>query len=154
MTVIAFQPKPESETSGWDIEERNRLEALYASRAQCGEVSEWAVEATENGDPQFFLIGPVPACECVLSISRVSDRYVMEDGNGRLIGEMASLEEVMQSASRLRLGRRGTSLLARIALAWAGLREFVEEKMEPLAAEMTEVAEVLTHVVPQVAAFA
>jgi hypothetical protein len=153
MTVIAFQPKPESETNGWSIEERNQFEMLYATRAQCGEASEWAVEATENGDPQFFLIGPAPACECVLSISRVSDRYVMEDGDGGLIGEMASLEEVMQSASRLRLGRR-VGIFARVALAWCGFREFVEEKTEPLVAEMTEVAEVLTHVVPQVAAFA
>jgi hypothetical protein len=154
MTVIAFQPKPERETNGWTVEERNQFETLYALRAQCGEVSEWTVEATDNGDPQFFLIGPAPSCECVLSISRVSDRYVMEDGHGGLIGEMASLEEVMHSASRLRLGRRATGLFARIALAWYGFREFVEEKTEPLVAEMTEVAEVLTHVVPQVAAFA
>ena len=61
MTVIAFTPKFESEANGWTAEERNQFEALYAARAHRGEASECAVEMTETGDPQFFLLGPAPA---------------------------------------------------------------------------------------------
>jgi hypothetical protein len=154
MTVIAFPPKTEGGENGWTIDERNQFEALLAARARCGEVSECAFEMTEAGDPQFFLIGPAPAYDCVLSISRVGGRYVMEDGSGRLLGETASFEETTQAASAVRLRRPATGLFARVGLAWCAFREFVEEKAEPLAAEFTEVAEVLTHVMPQVVAFA
>ncbi len=153
MTVIAFTPKFDGEANGWTAEERNQFEALYAARAHCGEASACVVEMTETGDPQFFLLGPDPAGDCVLSISRVSGRYVVEDGNGGLIGEMTSLDEVLQTVSRVRL-RRPTGLVARVVAAWYGFREFVEEKTEPVVAEVVEVAEVLTHVMPQVAAFA
>jgi hypothetical protein len=154
MTVIAFQPKADGEANGWTAEERNQFEALLAARANCGEASECVIETTETGDPQFFLLGPTPACECVLSISRVSGRYVMEDGAGALLGESAIFDEVMEAASHVRLRRTRTNLVARIVAAWVAFREFVEEKTEPVAAEVAEVAEVLTHVMPQVAAFA
>jgi hypothetical protein len=153
MTVIAFTPKFDGEANGWTAEERNQFEALYAARAHCGEASACVFEMTESGDPQFFLLGPEPAADCVLSISRVSGRYVIEDGNGGQIAEMTSLDEVLQTASRVRL-RRQTGLIARVVAAWYGFREFVEEKTEPVVTEVVEVAEVLTHVVPQVAAFA
>jgi hypothetical protein len=153
MTVIAFTPKFDGEANGWTAGERNQFEALYAARAHCGEVSACVVEMTETGDPQFFLLGPEPACECVLSISRISGRYVIEDGDGGPIGETASLDEAMQTASHVRL-RRQTGMVVHLIAAWDGFREFVEEKTEPVVAEMVEVAEVLTHVVPQVAAFA
>jgi hypothetical protein len=60
----------------------------------------------------------------------------------------------MQTASALQLRRPATGLVPRIALGWYAFREFVEERTEPLVGEITEVAEVLTHVVPQVAALA
>jgi hypothetical protein len=153
MTVIAFTPKFESEANGWTVEERNQFEALYAARRHGGEASECAIEMTETGDPQFFLLGPAPKYDCVLSISRVSGRYVIEDGNGGSIGEMASLEEAMQTVSRLRLRSR-VGIIARVIAAWYAFREFVEEKTEPVVAEAVEVVEVLTHVMPQVAAIA
>ena len=153
MTVIAFPPKAEGEVNGWTLEERNQFEALYVARAKCGEASECVVETTETGDPQFFLLGPAPECEGVLSVSRVSGRYVIEDGIGGMIAETATMPEVIHTVANVRLRRR-TGLVARIVLAWYGFREFVEEKTEPVAAEMVEVAEVLTHVMPQVAAFA
>jgi hypothetical protein len=153
MTVIAFTPKFDDEPNGWTAEERNQFEALYAARAHRGEASECVVEMTETGDPQFFLLGPEPACECVLSISRVCGRYVIEDGNGGSIAVAANLDETLQTASRVRL-RRQTGIVARVLAAWYGFREFVEEKTEPVMTEVVEVAEVLTHVVPQVAAFA
>jgi hypothetical protein len=154
MTVIVFPPKTEGGANGWTVEERNQLEALYAARTNCGEVSECAFETTEIGEPQFFLLGPAPRCDCVLSISRVSGRYVVEDGSGGFICDAAGLEEVMQTASALQLRRPATGLVPRIALGWYAFREFVEGRTEPLVGEITEVAEVLTHVVPQVAALA
>jgi hypothetical protein len=153
MTVIAFTPKFDGEPNGWTIEERNQFEALFAARAHCGEASGRVVEVTETGDPQFFLLGPEPGCECVLSISRVAGRYVIEDGEGGAIGEMTTLEEAAETASRVTLRRR-TGLIARVVAAWYAFREFVEEKTEPVMAEMVEVAEVLTHAMPQVAAIA
>ena len=153
MTVIAFTPKLESEANGWTTEERNQFEALYAARTHRGEASECAIEMTETGDPQFFLLGPAPQYDCVLSISRLSGRYVIEDGNGGSIGETASLDEAMQTASRLRLHSR-MGIVARVIAAWYAFREFVEEKTEPVVAEAVEFAEVLTHVMPQVAAIA
>jgi hypothetical protein len=89
----------------------------------------------------------------VLSISRVCGRYVIEDGKGGSIAELATLDEALQMASRVRL-RRQTGIVARVLAAWYGFREFVEEKTEPVVTEVVEVAEVLTHVMPQVAAFA
>ena len=152
MTVIAFTPR--AEANDWTAEERHQLEALYAARLKCGEVSEWAVATTDAGDPQFFLLGPAPACECVLSISRVAGRYVMEDGKGGAISEASDIDEVFDVAARLRLRRARTALVARLALAWCAFREFIEERLEPVEAEVAEVAEVLSHVAPQLAAFA
>jgi hypothetical protein len=154
MTVIAFTPRDEFSAGGWTSEEFRRLEAIYAARAQRGDASEFAVAATEIGDPQFFLLGTAPGYECVLSISRVSGRYVVEDGNGGVIGEMAAIEEVERVAARLRFRRVRTGLAARIVFAWYAFREFVEEKVEPIVGEMAEVTEVVTHVLPQVAALA
>jgi hypothetical protein len=153
MTVIPFTPKFDGEANGWTAEELNQFEALYAARVHCGEASKCVFEMTDNGDPQFFLLGPEPACDCVLSISRVSGRYVIEDGNGGLIGEMTSLDEAMRAASRLRL-RGHTTMVARVVAAWYAFCEFVEEKTEPVMAEVVEVAEVLTHIMPQAAAIA
>jgi hypothetical protein len=154
MTVIAFTQKSEFETNGWTLEERRQFEALHAARANCGEASDWAVATTDAGDPQFFLLGPAPACDCVLSISRIGHRYVIEDGNGGAICEALDIREVFDVASRLRLTRVRTGLVARLALAWCTFREFAEEKVEPIGAEIAEVAEVLSHVAPQIAAFA
>jgi hypothetical protein len=78
---------------------------------------------------------------------------VIEDGKGGAIGEMATLEEVAETASRVPLCRR-TGIIARLVAAWYAFREFVEEKAEPVMTEMVEVAEVLTHAMPQVAAIA
>jgi hypothetical protein len=154
MTVIAFTLRDECAAGEWTHDELTRLEGLYAARARRGDVSEYAVAATDAGDPQFFLLGPAPTYECVLSVSRVSGHYVMEDGAGGAIGGMSDLSEVERVAARLRFRRARTGLFARIALAWYAFREFVEEKVEPLLGEMTEVTEVVTHVLPQVAAFA
>jgi hypothetical protein len=154
MTVVSFTPRMEGEPGGWTAEERHQLEALHAARAKCGEVSEGVVATTESGDPQFFLIGPAPACDCVLSISRVSGRYLIEDGNGASIAEASSLDELAHIASQVRLRRSKTTILARVALVWCALRQFVEEKMEPVVGEMAEAAEVLTHFVPQAAMLA
>jgi hypothetical protein len=154
MSVIAFAPKFEIEAIGWSVEERRQLEALHAARASCGEASEWAVATTESGDPQFFLLGPAPACECVLSISRIGRRYVIEDGHGGAVSEASDIGEVFDVVSRMRFARARSVLVAKLALAWCALREFAEEKLEPIGVEIAEAAEVLSHVAPQVAAFA
>jgi hypothetical protein len=154
MTIIAFTSKSEIEASGWTPEERCQLEALYAARVQRGEASDWTDARAETGAPQFFLFGPAPDCACILSVSRIDRSYIVEDGNGGALFEADSLDAFLEAASRLRLGRVRTVLVAKFALAFAACREFAAEKTEALAGEAIEAGEVLAHFIPQVAAFA
>ncbi len=154
MSVIAFQPRLDGEAHGWTAAEGRQLDAFFAVCNRQGEVSDRAIQVTEHGDPQFFLFGPAPDCACLLSISRVAGRYVIENGDGVLLGEAANLEELRQFASRVRLGRRATGLVTRLGLAWLTFCGFVEERTEPLLGELTELAELLSGVAPQLAAFA
>jgi hypothetical protein len=157
MTVIALVRRREEGASGWTMEERRKLEALYQRWASRGEAGSRAEVVTEHGDPLFLLIGPQPGCECLLSIARLGERYVVEDGNGVVLAEMRSLIELDGLVPRLRLRHARSMLLARIALAWCAVREFVAERSEPMVGEMVEfveIAEAVTHIVPRVALFA
>ncbi len=60
---------------------------------------------------------------------------------------MGHLAEQVRSTLR----RHKTVIAAKVAVAWAALREAFEERVEPMLAEPMEV---LTHVAPQLAAFA
>ena len=154
MRVIAFQPRPDGEAHGWTAAEGRQLDAFFAACNGQGEVSDRVIQATEHGDPQFFILGPAPDCACLLSISRVAGRYVIENGDGVLLGEAASLPALMPFAARVRLGRRATGLAARLVLVWVAFRGFVEEKTEPLIGELAEVTELFSTIAPQFAAFA
>lgn len=148
MTVVAFKP-PASEDGTWRYEELQQLVGVFAAHAARGDASDWAVAATEAGDPQFYVLGERPAQDCVLSISRLGRDYVLEDGEGAVIAENLNLPEIADKATALSLASRKTSVLARIGIVWIAARHQYEEKVEPLFAEPMEL---LTHFFPQLAA--
>ena len=123
----------------------HRLIAL--SRAEQGG-ADFAIGATERGDPQFYLLGPAPDRDCVLCVSRLAHTYVIEDGEGRLIGETPALDSFAIAAAAPRAQRR--SFVARVTAAWITVRLTIEERLEPI---LEESEELLVRFAPQVAAF-
>ena len=147
--IIAF-PKSTQGCGGWLAGELDALTTLAAPHIAAGGASGWAVRATDAGDPQFFLLGPEPEQDCILAVSRVKGVYVLEDGGGRLVSEHRSLAELGDSA-RKALRTRKLSFIARIAVGWYAVRQELDEKLDALAGEATEL---LTHLVPQLATLA
>jgi hypothetical protein len=88
--------------------------------------------------------------ECILSISRLGETYVIEVGAGRVLCEQHSAAKLAEQAAAA-LRRRKAALMARVAVAWCALREVFEEKTEAMIAEPMDI---LTHVAPQLAALA
>ncbi len=149
MTVVAFKP-PNEDAGAWRYDELQLLVGIFAAHAARGDASDWAVDTTEAGDPQFYLLGERPAQDCVLSISRLGRDYVLEDGEGAMIAENHNLTPISDKAVALSLASRKASMIARIGLVWIAMRHHYEEKIEPLFAEPMEM---LTHFFPQLAAF-
>ena len=150
MTVVKF-PQPMAQfPDGWQSIELQQFLAVSASAIAEGNASGWEVGATEQGDPQVFLLGPPPDYECVLSISRIGRVYVVEDGYGRVLFEDNN-PMLLAEHAKAALRRGKASIVARVAVAWAALREAVEEKTEVM---MAEPIELLTHIAPQLVALA
>jgi hypothetical protein len=106
----------------------------------------FAVGATEAGDPQFYLLGAEH--ECVLCVSRLGSTYLLEDGEGRVLGEAPALDRFTAEAARAAV-RRGRSFVTRLMLAWITLRLAIEEKLDPI---LQEGEELLARFAPQLAA--
>jgi hypothetical protein len=136
MSIVAFPHR----APAWSTGELQQLVALFQAEA-----GSWAVGATEQGDPQFYLLGP--GQDCVLCVSRLALTYVLEDGEGRLIGEAPALDRFAEFARAA--VRRGRSFVARATLAWLTLRLTIEEKLEPI---LEESEEFLARFAPQLAA--
>src|ERR1043165_1341463 len=141
MSIVEF-PRGFPASDAWSPEELQQLIALFRD----GE-TRYATGMTEHGDPQFYLLGPAPAHECVLCVSRLAQTYVLEDGEGRLIGETPTLDGFAVEAARAAV-RGSRSLVGRLALLWVTVRLTIEEKLEPIFEESQEL---LVRVVPQVA---
>lgn len=139
---------------GWSPEELQALDAVFAAFQHRGDAEECAVATTGHGDPQYFLLGPAPDHECVLSISRVRGWYVLEDGNGRVLKDADDLATLIDAASRVRLRRVRSALVAKCALAWWAVREYVEERTDAALEEAIEAVELLGHFAPQAAMLA
>ena len=151
MTVIAFprdlgaDPK-----AGWRPDELRQITGCLADRSVAGAIGSWAIDATEDGWPQLYVLGPAPDHDCLLSVSRLGRLYIVEDGNGQVLVEHDSLLRVAEEI-RGALRRKRAGIIARVAVAWYAAREFFEEKLEPLVAETSEVA---FHLAPQLATLA
>ena len=149
MTVVKF-PRRSLASDGWRSAEVQQFLEVSTQAIAAGEASGWEVASTEQGDPQVFLIGPPPNFDCILSISRLGNTYVIEDGAGRVLFEHDNPMRLAEQA-KTALRRRKNALVARVAAAWFALREAVEEKTEAM---MAEPMEILTHLAPQLAALA
>lgn len=151
MTVLPFTARRQSLDGLWQPDEMSQLLSIYAAHEAQGEAADWDTGETERKEPQFYILGTPPDLDCVITITRIGNEYVLEDGRGYVVAEDSSLSVIADKAVRMACGRRYTSILARIGLAWIAAREFIEERIEPLMAEPVEVA---THVFPQLAALA
>lgn len=149
MNVIDFAP-PKKMPAGWQFAEVQKLLSGCAASLADGEASGWEVGQTEAGDPQLYLLGPAPDYECILCVSRLGGFYVLEDGNGKIIFENRNVLLLSQRI-RAALSRKKMMIVGKAAIIWAGMRQTIEEKIEPMLAEPLEIA---THLAPQLAAFA
>jgi len=148
-TVVRFPRAAETLPQGWRTPELQQFIAVSACSIADGEATGWEVGETEQGDPQVYLIGPGPAYECILCISRVGGRYVIEDGRGRVLLEHDSPMLLAEQAIAA-LRRRKAIVVAQISLAWYAFREMFEERTDALTEESMDVLVVLA---PQLAAF-
>jgi hypothetical protein len=148
MTVVQL---PRRDKSGsWRPAELNRVLASVAGRLQGGEACGWDIGVTEQGDPQFYLVGPAPDYECILCISRVATVYVVEDGRGQFLFEHASLLALAEAVQRV-LRAAKAELVTRATLAWFVIREACAEKFEAMLGESEEL---VVHFAPHLAALA
>jgi hypothetical protein len=148
MNVLPFPPTTARHLRFWTACELERLVHVYEAHAAKGEASGWDVGATELDDPQFYVLGPGPDCDCLIAISRVGRIYVLETGTGRVLAESPSLEAVAATAERP-FHEKGTRLVARLVLGLAAVRAAVEERIEPI---LVETEELLVRMAPQLAA--
>jgi hypothetical protein len=80
MSVVAFERKP---CAGlWSETELNTMVAALSAAIASGDGRGWETGATETGDAQFYLLGPLPDQACELCVSRIGGRYILEDGSG------------------------------------------------------------------------
>jgi len=148
MTIVPFSAHPQRPAGVWRPDEMSQLLSIYAAHEAQGEASDWDTGETERRDPQFYILGAQPDLDCLVSVTRIGDAYILEDGHGHVVAEGSSLSAIAEKAVRMASGLR-RSFLAQIAVGWIAAREFFEEKVEPLMAEPIEAA---THVFPQLAA--
>jgi hypothetical protein len=140
MSVIDF-PQRARRSAGWRPDELRELAALFQTNL-------WDLGATEQGEPQFYVLGPAPDHACVLCVSRLAHGYVLEDGAGRIVCEAPALHLFAERATRA-MTRAGRSFVARATLLICAIRLTIEEKLEPV---FEETQELLARFVPQLAA--
>jgi hypothetical protein len=138
MKVVPFPRTPAPFPRGWQTNELTTLTEACAAAIPSGEISGWEIGTTERGDPQLYLIGPAPEHDCILSISRLDRLYILEDGKGQVLFENHNITLLAEQIYRaLRKGKAG--IIARLTVCWCALREFFEEKIEPVLVEPIEV---------------
>lgn len=148
MSVVAFERKRGAGV--WSEQELHTISVALNADLASGNGRGWETGMTENGDAQFYLLGPPPDQACELCVSRIGERYILEDGAGRLLFEHQSLALVAQYA-KAAVGSARWPLVARAVLLWCMIRHMIHDKVEPLLAESEEM---LVHLGPQFAAFA
>jgi hypothetical protein len=148
MTVLKFA-SPKNLPAHWQGADLQRLLEGCTESLSSGEATGWAIGKTDAGDPQLYLLGPAPAYDCILSVSRLGRLYVLEDGNGKVLFESRSLGLLAQHA-RASLFKGKMMVLAQIAGLCATFRHTFKEKIEPILAEPIEVA---AHLAPQLVPF-
>lgn len=145
MSVVAFERRQ----SAWTEAELDSIVAALHTAIAPATGRTWETGVTENGDVQFYLLGPPPEQACELCVSRIGGRYILEDGSGRLLFEHRNLDLVGLHA---RAAVSSTPwLMVRMIVLWCAIRSTLQEKFEPF---LVESEELLVQVAPQLAAFA
>jgi hypothetical protein len=147
MSVVAFERRQDA--AAWTEAELNTIVAALQMAMAPSTGRSCEIGATENGDVQFYLLGPRPEQACELCLSRVGRRYILEDGSGRLLFEHRNLDLVVLHAKAA--VSSSPQLMARAIMVWCAVRNTIQEKFEPL---LVEGEELLVQVAPQLAAFA
>jgi hypothetical protein len=148
MNVVALEWKQDAGV--WSERELDTILASLNVALLSGGGGGWETGTTERGDPQFYLLGPLPDQACQVCVSRVGRHYILEDGAGRLLFEHQSLPLIALHAKAAVSSRRWP-LVARVVLLWCTVRHAIHDKVEPL---LVEGEEILVHMAPQLAAFA
>jgi len=147
MSVVAFERA--QVTRMWSERELDTIVAALQAALAPSTGRAWETGATEEGDAQFYLLGPLPEQACELCVSRIGGRYVLDDGSGRLLFEHRNLDIV---ALHARAAVATTPwLMVRVIALWCAVRNAIHEKLEPVIAESEEL---LVQFAPQLAAFA
>jgi hypothetical protein len=135
MAVLPFKRRtnPCSAAPGsWTVEELAELQRLVGALSRIRGARSWHPAITEEGDPQFYLLGAEPEQRCVASVSRLDRFYILEDGEGRVLAERASLADLVNEAGSLFRVRRGLPFTARVALVVCAARSLLNDKLAPL----------------------
>jgi hypothetical protein len=149
MKVVPFVPRrSQFQTGPWNARELDPVLDACATPIARGEVGGWDTGLTEAGDPQLYLLGPAPGHDCLLCISRLGGRYVLEDGQGRLLFEHDAIMPIAEKVQAA-LARKRPAMVARLVAGWVAAKAAFEERVEPILAEPIEL---FTHVGPQLAA--
>jgi hypothetical protein len=148
MTILQFRSR--AVPRGWQGAEIDTLISACGKSLEKGIAGDLQVGETEGGEPQLYVLGPAPDYECILCISRVGRRYVIEDGQGHVLYEHGSLVPLSESV-RTALRAAAVSGVACIGILWYAVKRTLSEKAEPL---MAEPLELLHHITPQLAAIA
>jgi hypothetical protein len=148
MSVVAFERKPDAGL--WSETELNTIVAALKVAIASGDGRGWETGMTEAGDPQFYLLGPLPEQACELCVSRIGGRYILEDASGRLLFEHRSLPLVALHA-KAAVRSTGDWLVTRAVLLWCTVRQMFHDKVEPL---LTESEELLVELAPQLTVLA
>jgi len=147
MSVVAFERRQDAAV--WTETELDTIVAALKASIAPATGRTWETGVTENGDVQFYLLGPRPEQACELCVSRIGGRYILEDGSGRLLFEHRNLDLV---ALHAKAAVSSTPwLMVRAVMLWFAIRSMIQEKFEPI---LVEGEELLVQVAPQLAAFA
>ena len=147
MSVVAFERRQDAAV--WTETELDTIVVALRAATAPATGRTWETGVTENGDVQFYLLGPPPEEACELCVSRVGGRYILEDGSGRLLFEHQNLNLV---ALHAKAAVSSTPwIMVRAVMLWFAIRSAIQEKFEPI---LVEGEEFLIQVAPQLAAFA
>ena len=147
MTVVPFVPR-RLPAGSWAKAELEPMLDACAEPMTRGDVGGWETGLTETGDPQLYLLGPAPAHDCMLCISRLGGRYVLEDGQGRVLFEHDAIMPIAEQVQAA-ITRKRPAMVARLVAGWVAVKAAFEERVEPILAEPIEL---FAHVGPQLAA--
>ena len=66
MPTVSFLGGSDEASGGWRPSELQHLLAMCSASVAIGAASGWALGETERADPQLYLLGPEPECDCIL----------------------------------------------------------------------------------------